>query len=286
MSYSGTVRCGFCYERGHNKRTCGDYNNLLQRQYKRRKQQYIDALDNNNLVEAQVYERDVKRLGESYTKRTGCDPDTGASIAKTKEQKKQAKAARMQNITCSYCTKRGHTRRTCETLKTDKKVYVKATQLRRENFMNEAKDLGVGVGMLANMTRYGYFGHGENREWGQRVRPMLLKNIMWDDVLPQSASRELSVLHFVDCARLMGDGDDYYTTTNATLSTVRGRLLEGAVSLAGTLKPPAGWLEGTDIDLSTYFISGQERSYDMHISESYDSSGANFFREARKSLGL
>ncbi|MEL0098231.1 MAG: hypothetical protein VW907_01595, partial [Opitutae bacterium] len=100
MSYSGTVRCGYCYQKGHNKRSCGDYSNALQRIYKRSK-------EDGDMERARQY-------GEIYTKRTGCDPDTGASIAKTKEQKKQAKAARMQNIRCSYCTERGHTRRTCE----------------------------------------------------------------------------------------------------------------------------------------------------------------------------
>ena len=268
MSYSGTVRCGYCYQKGHNKRSCGDYSSALQRIYKRSKQ-------DGDMERAKEY-------GEIYTKRTGCDPDTGATIAKTKEQKKQAKAARMQNITCSYCTKRGHTRRTCETLKTDKKVYVKATQIQREQVLEELRSLGAGVGSMARMLRYGY--HGKNREWGSKERAMVLKEIRWDVILPHA--EHLQSLHFVDVAALMGNDNDPYSSTTCAMDSIRTHAANGTLSPVNNVSPPKGWLTAASVDFSRYFPPSQSRPWAMEAAAKYDSSVNRYFAEAREQLGL
>ena len=52
-------------------------------------------------------------------KRTKIDLATGEKVSN-----KAAKAARMKKVTCGYCGQRGHTRRTCEKIKSDKQVFV------------------------------------------------------------------------------------------------------------------------------------------------------------------
>lgn len=131
MSWSGTVTCRHCYGNGHNRRTCPD----LTEQLKRR------AL-------AQIEQGETEGYSvQQYEKRVGQKVD-GTPLAK------EVKASRNPRR-CTYCGARGHNRRTCETLTTNKRTYVENTIEFRKKVLDAATAAGVGVGALLKTDRWG-----------------------------------------------------------------------------------------------------------------------------------
>ena len=210
----------------------------------------------------------------------------------SKETKKAAKAKRMANIRCSYCGNTGHTRRTCQDLKDDKQVYLKAVLDKRLETLNKMRELGVGVGSLAKMQRYGYWPDKENggTTWGSRQRPMLVRSINWPSVLPHNDSLT-SLYHFHDAAQLCGDGD-HYSWTDEGYNYVADAVANGSLTPAGTINPPDGWFEGKDVDMSYIFPPGKLRDWafrDAHnriLTDDPPNSHNTELYKARKSLGI
>ena len=124
MSYNGTVRCSYCYQTGHNRRTCPELSEVTARQWRASKSNYERSVKEGNTTMADTYLSRMENYADRYAARTGKDVATGEDIVMTKETKKAAKAKRMANIRCSYCGNTGHTRRTCQDLKDDKQVYL------------------------------------------------------------------------------------------------------------------------------------------------------------------
>lgn len=292
MSYSGTVRCSYCYERGHNKRSCPTLNQRLRRSYLEAKENLAQCEANGDGAGALTYRLRMEHNGRQYTKRTRCNPDTGASIVMTKAQKAEAKIERMKNIKCSYCCQHGHTRRTCSVLKEDQQVFIKAAQMVRAQRLKEMRDVGAGIGSMAVMNRYGYW--GDNRQWGSRARPMMLTKFHWAECLPNH-DKSLSMYGFQDAATLK-DGfetSDYYATTKESTYGINGLVREEKITLVGKIEPPAGWLEAADLKFNRHYPSGKARDWTFRDAEDvvkhgHDSSrySTNDFIEARRSLDL
>jgi hypothetical protein len=120
MSYNGTVRCGHCYETGHNKRSCKKLTEALQSR----------AASEND---PDGY------WTRQYVKRTGLNPDGT-------EAPKEAKAKQVRR--CKYCGATGHNRRTCEVLKRDIAEAVRENKEFRANLLNSMREAGLGVGAL------------------------------------------------------------------------------------------------------------------------------------------
>ena len=292
MSYNGTVRCGYCYQTGHNKRTCPVKNDRLRKRYLAAKENLALCEANGDDNGAAGYRTQMESYARQYTKRTRCNPDTGAPIVVTKEQKAAAKAERMKTITCSYCHEQGHTRRTCSILKEDRQVFIKAAQMVRAQRLEEMRNLGAGVGSMAIMTRYGYW--GADQQWGSRERPMMLTGINWQVVAPNYGKSE-SVYSFQDAATLNEGPNprDHYATSIECTRAVNGMVNDEKITCAGLIEPPAGWLEATDINFNQYYPSGKSRDWDFRDAENVtkfnqESSryGTNHFIEARRSLDL
>ena len=242
---------------------------------------------------ALTYRSRMEHNGRQYTKRTRCNPDTGASIVMTKAQKAEAKAERMKNIKCSYCSEHGHTRRTCPVLKEDRRVFIKATQMVRAQRLEEMRQLGAGIGSMAVMNRYGYW--GENHQWGSRDRPMMLTRFHWAECVPNQ--RSLSMYGFQDAATLSEGLEpyDHYATTTESAHGINGMVRDEKITLAGKIEPPAGWLEAADVKFNKYYPSGQARDWTFRDAENVSKHGyepqassftSNDLIDARRSLDL
>jgi hypothetical protein len=292
MSYSRTVRCSYCFQNGHNRRTCPELSEFTARQWRASKSNYERALNDGKTEMVDLYKRRMDNYADLYAKRTGRDVATGNDIVMTKEAKKAAKAKRMANVRCSYCGNTGHTRRTCQDLKDDKQVYLKALLDKRIDALNKMRELGVGVGSLAKMQRYGYWPDKENggTTWGSRERPMLLRAINWPSVRPHNGALT-SLYHFHDAAQLCGDGD-HYSWTDEGYNFVANAVANGSLTPSGTINPPDGWFEGKDVDMSYEFPPGKLRDWayrDAHnriLTDDPPSSHNTELYNARKSLGI
>ena len=123
-NYNGTIRCGYCYESGHNSRTCPT---KLERAERRRK----NAKENGDAH--------VDYYAQQVSKMTGVNPETGAKRSRRNES---------YGRVCSYCKARGHNRRTCETLKSDIVRYAAMTVEARKEVREWAMRDGIGIGAM------------------------------------------------------------------------------------------------------------------------------------------
>ena len=130
MSWNGTVRCGYCYKSGHNKRTCPEYT--------------------ERVLERAARENDPDGYWTKiYVKRTGLNPD-GTDAPK--------EAKRQQVRRCTYCGAKGHNRRTCEVLKRNIAEETLENKAFRVKLLAEMEEKGLGVGALVKAG------------WDQKVR--------------------------------------------------------------------------------------------------------------------
>ena len=117
MSYNGTVFCGYCGQRGHNRRTCPA----------------LKAAQNKELAE---------------------NPDSGwsKSIRSQRSAAKRSNSTRR----CSYCEQTGHNRRSCPTLKSDRVAVQNAFTDYRKRFAENLKKKGFGVGAIVKVPTRTY----------------------------------------------------------------------------------------------------------------------------------
>ena len=132
-NYNGRIRCGYCYEYGHNSRTCPEKKKRLQEQLEATK------------------ESDDGRYADYYAHRiakmTGVNPETGEEVKRRDESRGRV---------CSYCNERGHNRRTCETLKKDLARYAVMTREARQEVRTWALEDGIGIGAMVQYKEYSY----------------------------------------------------------------------------------------------------------------------------------
>ena len=132
-NYNGRIRCGYCYEYGHNSRTCPEKKKRLQEQLEATK------------------ESDDGRYADYYAHRiakmTGVNPETGEEVKRRDESRGRV---------CSYCNERGHNRRTCEQLKSDLARYAVMTREARQEVRAWALEDGIGIGAMVKYKEYGY----------------------------------------------------------------------------------------------------------------------------------
>ena len=132
-NYRGNVRCSYCYERGHNRRTCPER---------------LERLQRNLEIEQNGDGRYENYYAHQIAKMTGENPVTGE-----KNVKRRNESGGRQ---CSYCKEYGHNRRTCPVLKKDLARYKQLTAETRRTVREWALQDGVGVGAMVKYKRYGY----------------------------------------------------------------------------------------------------------------------------------
>ena len=130
-NYNGTIRCGYCYERGHNSRTCPV---KLERMEKRLAAAKAEGGNH------------VEYYAERVASMTGVNPETG------EKRKRRNEGMGRQ---CSYCKEYGHNRRTCPTLSKDLARYAVMTRVAREEVRRWAIEDGIGIGAMVQYSEYG-----------------------------------------------------------------------------------------------------------------------------------
>ena len=264
MSYHGSVTCSHCYQRGHNRRSCPKYTELLERQYR----SYLEAQGPEGLT--------TKVYADMLAKRTGIDPRTGKKLEKEK---------RMKKYTCSYCAIEGHTRRTCRFLKDDVKVYKYLTIQSRKRLLEEVKNYGAGLGSVINDTRGVWEGH----DYVKHPDPQFVVALKWNvegDLHPHNVSffrtASLSRLGRLGSETYNG-GPDRKVYNIARIEHLGPDALVRAGKCDFESLMPEGWLEAADWDYrkSIAFTSGDSRNYEFKYSDDGGPVG-----QARKALGL
>tara|TARA_B100000287_G_scaffold13730_1_gene13909 strand:+ start:31851 stop:32642 length:792 start_codon:yes stop_codon:yes gene_type:complete len=128
-NYKRTVRCGYCYEKGHNKSSCPEL-----RKHLRDTIASATAAVKRNVWESPWVERSTKRRLEEATKQ----------LHKLEGKGKTRK--------CGFCGDFGHTRRTCQKRKDKTAEMLKQTLNIRERVRDVLQDIGCAPGALVNVS--------------------------------------------------------------------------------------------------------------------------------------
>ena len=289
MSWSGTVTCSHCYQRGHNKRKCPQLTAQIKSQYEGAVSMANQERERGNENDAEWYDARAERYREQYLKRTKIDLATGEKVTN-----KAAKAARMKNVTCGYCKERGHTRRSCQTVKIDKQVFVEETRRMRIAALESACKVGIGVGSMIPIRSSGYDSDGQ---WRSDILTMrYIQSVLWDDC---HANRPTLIVKHIDARKLGTANQSPYTSRDnitklvqANDTALRYAAAEGddlpPSSLVPTLDPPKGWLQPTEQSLykaiaQAFPTTGNEYAKSRNYEAAYPS---GITREIIKDLGL
>jgi hypothetical protein len=233
-----------------------------------------DALARNGEV-AVGYTQNAERYRLAYMKRTKIDPATGEKV-----KNKTAKAERMKNVTCGYCRATGHTRRVCEAVKADYQVYLVETRQVREDAATRVRESGIGAGSMVAFKANGYNSAGE---WGSHMSLNYIKGYRWETCDSHSHSLPVMYVGHKNIPRL---SDPYHVQTinfNALVQKLEDQDTVSAASLAGSVEPPEGWVDGGKTLKEAFPTKGTK--YDKE--RDYNYSWPNETRkEVVRSLGL
>ncbi len=125
-NYKRTVRCGYCYEKGHNKSACPKRKTDLKASVKRYTQELAEST-----APADDWER---RNIERYLRHS--------------KQELHKMETRGQNRKCGFCGEAGHTRRTCPHRKAKVAEELSKTLDLRRKIVSRMMDAGFGPGAL------------------------------------------------------------------------------------------------------------------------------------------
>ena len=285
-NHYGTVRCGVCYERGHNKRSCPALTERHLSRFARYKAELDKEIAAGTPLDRQQYRRMAEREAEIIAKRTGTNPLTGDALVKRGPTRR-----------CSYCKHKhgawgeqglGHTRRTCPDLKADMAERVKANAAYRAGMLETLREAGVGVGALISANISGYFDDEEgNPRWGRRQCTTMVREIKWDQINCVDHHEAFIVIQRMDKLgtrdgyQALGAPRRYIVTDEGSTVMVRFHTRDGwgtegnrvgswdpapeeperhrqhvlATVPGGSINPPAGWETGESAALVEHFKS-------------------------------
>ena len=289
MSWSGTVTCSHCYQRGHNKRKCPSLTAQIKSQYEGNMLAAASEREKGNENDAEWYESRAELKRQEYMKRTKIDLATGEKVTN-----KAAKAVRMKKVKCGYCGTKGHTRRTCPAVKVDKQVFVEETRRMRIAALESARETGIGLGSMLPIRSTGYDSDGQWRSDILTVR--YVQSVLWDDC---HANRPTLIVKHIDARKLGASNQSPYTSRDqikklvqANDTALRYACAEGQdlppSSLVPTLDPPKGWLQPTEQSLEkaikqAFPTTGNEYAKSRNYDFAYPS---GITKEIIKDLGL
>jgi hypothetical protein len=288
MSWSGTVTCSHCYQRGHNKRKCPTLTAQIKDKYEGNVLAANAARERGD-EDAMWYDERAEVYRQQYLKRTKIDLATGEKVTN-----KAAKAARMKNVTCGYCKERGHTRRTCTHVKRDKQIFVEETRRMRIAALESAREVGIGLGSMIPIRSTGYDVDGE---WRRDILTLrYVQSVLWDDC---HANRPTLIVKHVDARKLGAPNQSPYTSRDqlhklvqANGAALRYAEAEGqdlpVSSLVPTLDPPKGWLQPTEQSLKVAIKQAFPTTGNEYVkSRNYDFAyPSGITKEIIKDLGL
>jgi hypothetical protein len=274
MSYNGTVRCSHCYQTGHNRRKCptltksylDKYNFQLKKiaEYEAMTEEEAKVKGTDREWNIQYHTSAAEEYRSNYMKRTKIDPATGKKVTN-----KAAKAERMKKVKCGYCGNRGHTRRVCQNAKNDYAIYKARTRQVRQEWYEQLKSMGVGVGTM--VVRRDFRGYKSDGSYGNQTLTGLITEIHWESIDAHSEGRPLVVR---SNAQLRGQKNDYYTPTLPDMQLKEIAQAETALAQDLTVLPsgrvpsmPANWL--TDVkSIKAVFSTDDERPWEYRWGDS------------------
>ncbi len=231
------MRCKWCYESGHNIKTCPGKRSS----YRARAQQEISSgighLDGH-------WQREYAKLTKTWL-HDGSDARNATDKHGYKIQPTKKKAR------CSYCNGVDHNKKTCHDLKTDKSLWIREVVAARRGVYNWMKEVGFGLGTL--ITR--------GRDWEINDHWMIT-SVHWN-LIDHQTVRHSSYAPF-GIVRI-GSWPDRYGATVISLPKIPAYFFDGdahqyspdRAKILGPCKshinPPAGWFEGADVDLDKTF---------------------------------
>ncbi len=134
-----SVYCRWCYNKGHNRRTCPEYTESM-------KERAEAEAESNKEHDC----HDTWRQ-EEYAKRIKADVLLDGTPFNCPKQTNGSGERR-----CSYCAGQGHNRRTCVPFVGAKQGYLEEAVQYRKDIAKTLPDLGVGIGTLVTVDpRYG-----------------------------------------------------------------------------------------------------------------------------------
>lgn len=265
-------RCTYCYNGGHNRRTCEKLTKELQERWERH-----SARGSTSYADS---------IAEDIIKRTGVDPRTGKPSKKAK-----------QKVRCTYCNYKhgrwrdvaeGHTRRSCKELKADKLEAVRDNREYRKLVLDNLQRLELGVGAILRQNVSGYYPGANDKTvvWRQVERAVVIKTIHWDNVchlrpydhvftaqaLDKLGSRREGVTHISLPYFFDKSGDRMRTKTGSRIgrwSTEEQQEENNSWAnkptfLSGvsgdTIKPPSGWFGGISSIIEEEFKARTKKS--------------------------
>lgn len=237
-NWNGTVKCGYCGFRGHNRRSC----KALTDRWERRYEQAIEDGDDQRREYAAI----------QLARRTGTNPDTGAKRARRTEMGRS----------CSYCKVRGHTRRTCPTLKADKQNYRRMTAVVRREMLGKMRQAGLGVGSLVTIVESRW--DSDSNSYLDVTRAYMVTDLDWDQIHPHNQNG-VDALKVADIKNPTASGL-LALPTEVTGSHERWRNVPklAAPVAADKISSPSAWLAGAgdwiDADEIGPFQKGEPRN--------------------------
>lgn len=226
-NYSGTIRCGHCYERGHNRASCPKLTEQLTAQWSRIE---TAGYDDSNYTH--------QRVRAKLAKRQGSDPLTG--------EKKRRRRKTYGGRVCGYCGENGHNRRTCPQQKKDQDRFTVLTAETRASVLDAMRQHGLGPGALLAHDEYG------------TVTPCLVAGIKWDTIHSKAKWPAAIVARRVtDNKPCVLSFPKEVTGSSSRWNTVT------ILSRAPAVQPPAGWSEASNLDFASVdiFEKGAKRDY-------------------------
>jgi len=231
-NYSGTIRCGYCGERGHNRAGCEKLTEELSRRFE---------LLHQTVKDGQRGEDDYTftRTRELLAKRIGHDPITGES--------KRKRRATYGGRVCGYCGENGHNRRTCPQQKADRERYAALTVETRRTVLDAMREHGIAPGALLAHDDYG------------TVTPCLVTGIKWDQI-HRKAQWPAAII-----ARRVTDNKPCTLSfpKEVTHSESRWQNVKILSRAHAPAKPPEGWESASNLDYASVdiFEKGEKRNY-------------------------
>ena len=182
-----SVYCRWCYEKGHNRRTCPEYTQRI-------KERAESEVKNNKKLEegsGSTY------LQEEYADRTKADQLLDGTPYNREKQGRSETVRR-----CSYCAKSDHNRRTCQEFKDCKVKFVERTKLYRELMAETLIKKGIGIGtLMANPSVF------KNEHNSDAVNIYMVDRIEWDSISIRSAR---SVSNVIYLKNINSNEDNYW----------------------------------------------------------------------------
>lgn len=159
-NYKRTVRCGYCYQMGHNKGSCPERKKDLAASIEKTKARLKE--DDYPVGDDWSRRNDQRRL-ENYTEQLNKMLNKG------------------KNRKCSYCGEGGHNRKTCQERKNDIVDAASVLTNYRKKLLSKMKDVGLGVGAIVRT---------QVRTQDDTVSALgLVENIVWENVTHDSMFR-------------------------------------------------------------------------------------------------